>query len=147
MKDIIVNKKAYHDYTIEDTYEAGIVLTGSEIKSIRAGKVSIKEAYVSFKENEAYVKNMHIAEYKQATYNNHEELRDRKLLLHKYEISKLYQKVKTKGYTLVPVRMYLKNGKAKLEIALAKGKNLIDKREDAKLRDAKREMEKALKLR
>ncbi len=132
MKDIIVNKKAYHDYTIEDTYEAGIVLTGSEIKSIRAGKVSIKEAYVSFKENEAYVKNMHIAEYKQATYNNHEELRDRKLLLHRRQISKLSGKCKIQGYTCIPLRLYYVEGRVKVEIALAKGKTLYDKRESAR---------------
>ncbi len=132
MKDIIVNKKAYHDYTIEDTYEAGIVLTGSEIKSIRAGKVSIKEAYVSFKENEAYVKNMHIAEYKQATYNNHEELRDRNLLLHRRQINKLSGKCKIQGYTCIPLRLYYVEGRVKLEIALAKGKTLYDKRESAR---------------
>jgi SsrA-binding protein len=132
MKDIIVNKKAYHDYTIEDTYEAGIVLTGSEIKSIRAGKVSIKEAYVSFKENEAYVKNMHIAEYKQATYNNHEELRDRKLLLHRRQINKLSGKCKIQGYTCIPLRLYYVEGRVKVEIALAKGKTLYDKRESAR---------------
>ncbi|MBR4421966.1 MAG: SsrA-binding protein SmpB [Erysipelotrichaceae bacterium] len=132
MKDIIVNKKAYHDYYIEDTYEAGIVLTGSEIKSIRAGKVSIKEAYVSFKDNEAIVKNMHIAEYKQASYNNHEELRDRKLLLHKRQISKLAGKCKLQGYTCIPLRMYYVEGKVKVEIALAKGKTLYDKRESSK---------------
>ncbi|MBQ6560552.1 MAG: SsrA-binding protein SmpB [Erysipelotrichaceae bacterium] len=132
MKDIIVNKKAYHDYYIEDTYEAGIVLTGSEIKSIRLGKVSIKEAYVSFKENEAYVKNMHIAEYKQATYNNHEELRDRKLLLHRRQINKLSGKCKLQGYTCIPLRLYYVEGRVKVEIALAKGKTLYDKRESAK---------------
>ena len=132
MKDIIVNKKAYHDYFIEDTYEAGIVLTGSEIKSIRAGKVSIKEAYVSFKENEAYVKNMHIAEYKQATYNNHDELRDRKLLLHRRQINKLSGKCKIQGYTCIPLRLYYVEGRVKVEIALAKGKTLYDKRDSAK---------------
>ncbi len=132
MKDIIVNKKAYHDYFIEDTYEAGIVLTGSEIKSIRSGKVSIKEAYVSFKENEAYVKNMHIAEYKQATYNNHDELRDRKLLLHRRQINKLSGKCKIQGYTCIPLRLYYVEGRVKVEIALAKGKTLYDKRDSAK---------------
>ena len=132
MKDIIVNKKAYHDYYVEDTYEAGIVLTGSEIKSIRAGKVSIKEAYVSFKDNEAIIKNMHIAEYKQATYNNHEELRDRKLLLHKRQINKLSGKCRLQGYTCIPLRLYYVDGRVKVEIALAKGKTLYDKRDSAK---------------
>ena len=132
MKDIIVNKKAYHDYYVEDTYEAGIVLTGSEIKSIRAGKVSIKEAYISFKDNEAIIKNMHIAEYKQATYNNHEELRDRKLLLHKRQINKLSGKCRLQGYTCIPLRLYYVDGRVKVEIALAKGKTLYDKRDSAK---------------
>ena len=146
-KNVAVNRRASHDYFLEDRYECGMALTGTEIKSVRAGKVQFKDAYISIYKSEAWIKGMHISPYKYGNIFNVDETRDRKLLLHKYEISKLYQKVKTKGYTLVPVRMYLKNGKAKLEIALAKGKNLIDKREDAKLRDAKREMEKALKLR
>ena len=145
MKDIIVNKKAYHDYYIEDTYEAGIVLTGSEIKSIRAGKVSIKEAYVSFKDNEAIVKGMHIAEYKQATYNNHEELRDRKLLLHKRQISKLSGKCKLQGYTCIPLRLYYVEGRVKVEIALAKGKTLYDKRESAKKKSMEMQAKQSLR--
>ena len=145
MKDIIVNKKAYHDYYIEDTYEAGIVLTGSEIKSIRMGKVSIKEAYVAFKENEAYVKNMHIAEYKQATYNNHEELRDRKLLLHKRQISKLSGKCKLQGYTCIPLRLYYVGGRVKVEVALAKGKTLYDKRESAKKKSMEMQAKQSLR--
>ncbi|MBR4462341.1 MAG: SsrA-binding protein SmpB [Erysipelotrichaceae bacterium] len=145
MKDIIVNKKAYHDYYIEDTYEAGIVLTGSEIKSIRMGKVSIKEAYVAFKENEAYVKNMHIAEYKQATYNNHEELRDRKLLLHKRQISKLSGKCKLQGYTCIPLRLYYVEGRVKVEVALAKGKTLYDKRESAKKKSMEMQAKQSLR--
>jgi SsrA-binding protein len=123
------------------------VLTGTEIKSIRDGKVQFKDAYISIYKGEAWIKGMHISPYKYGNIFNVDEERDRKLLLHKYEIQKLHMKVKTKGYTLVPVRMYLKNGRAKLEIALAKGKNLVDKRETQKLRDAKREMEKALKQR
>jgi SsrA-binding protein len=146
-KTVVLNRRASHDYFLEEKYECGMVLTGTEIKSIRAGKVQFKDSYISIYQGEAWIKGMHISPYKYGNVFNVDETRDRKLLLHKYEIRKLYQKVKTKGYTLVPVRMYLKNGKAKLEIALAKGKNLIDKREDAKLRDAKREMEKALKLR
>ncbi len=141
MKDIAVNKKAYHDYLIEDKYEAGIVLTGSEIKSIRAGKVSLKEAYVSFVRGEAFLKDMHIAIYKEATYNNHEETRDRKLLLHKREISKLFSKCKVQGYTCIPLKLYFKEGRVKAEIALAKGKSLYDKRES----DKKRAMDKAAK--
>ncbi|MBR3265228.1 MAG: SsrA-binding protein SmpB [Erysipelotrichaceae bacterium] len=141
MKDIAVNKKAYHDYLIEDRYEAGMVLTGSEIKSIRAGKVSLKEAYVSFVRGEAFLKDMHIAIYKEATYNNHEETRDRKLLLHKREIAKLFSKCKMQGYTCIPLKLYFKDGRVKAEIALAKGKTLYDKRES----DKKKSMDKAAK--
>lgn len=146
-KTVVFNRRASHDYFLEDKYECGLVLTGTEIKSIRDGKVQFKDAYISIYKGEAWIKGMHISPYKYGNIFNVDEERDRKLLLHKYEIQKLHMKVKTKGYTLVPVRMYLKNGRAKLEIALAKGKNLVDKRETQKLRDAKREMEKALKLR
>ena len=139
MKDIAVNKKAYHDYFIEDKYEAGMALLGTEIKSIRMGKVSMKEAYVSFSNGEAFVKDLHIAQYKEATYNNHDETRDRKLLLHKREISKLSSKVKLQGYTCIPLRMYFSNGKVKLEIALAKGKTLYDKRDSEKKRSMERQ--------
>jgi len=139
MKEITVNRKAYHDYLIEETYEAGLSLLGSEIKSIRAGKVSLKESYVSFVHGEAFVKDMHIAVYKEATYNNHDETRDRKLLLHKREIGKLSSKVKLQGYTCIPLRMYFSNGRVKLEIALAKGKTLYDKRESDKKRSMERQ--------
>lgn len=139
MKDIAVNKKAYHDYFIEDRYEAGMVLLGTEIKSVRMGKVSMKEAYVSFANGEAFVKDLHIAQYKEATYNNHDETRDRKLLLHKREIDKLSSKVKLQGYTCIPLRMYFSNGRVKLEIALAKGKTLYDKRESDKKRSMERQ--------
>lgn len=145
MKDIAVNRKAYHDYFIEDTYEAGLVLTGTEIKSVRAGKVSLKEAYVSFTDSEAFIKDMHIAQYKEATYNNHDETRIRKLLLHKREIAKLYGKCKTQGYTCVPLRMYFNNGRAKLEIALAKGKTLYDKRESSKQKTMERQAKQAVR--
>ncbi|MBQ6492890.1 MAG: SsrA-binding protein SmpB [Erysipelotrichaceae bacterium] len=138
MKDIAVNKKAYHDYAIEETYEAGLSLLGSEIKSIRAGKVSLKEAYVSFVRGEAFIKDMHIAVYKEATYNNHDETRDRRLLLHKREINKLASRCKIQGYTCIPLRLYFKNGRVKVEIALAKGKTLYDKRETAKLKAMER---------
>ena len=139
MKDIAVNKKAYHDYFIEDKYEAGMVLLGTEIKSIRMGKVSMKEAYVSFSNGEAFVKDLHIAQYKEATYNNHDETRERKLLLHKREIDKLSSKVRLQGYTCIPLRMYFSNGRVKLEIALAKGKTLYDKRESEKKRSMERQ--------
>lgn len=146
-KTVATNRRASHDYFLEDRYECGMVLTGTEIKSVREGRVQFKDSYISIYKGEAWIKGMHISPYKFGNRFNVDEERDRKLLLHKYEIQKLHMKVKTKGYTLVPVRMYLKNGKAKLEVALAKGKNLVDKREANKLRDAKREMEKALKLR
>lgn len=145
MKEIVVNKKAYHDYIIEETYEAGISLFGSEIKSIRAGKVSLKEAYVSFKDGQAHIKDMHIAEYKQASYNNHDETRDRRLLLHKKEINKLSVKCKIQGYTCIPLKMYFKNGLVKLEIALAKGKSLYDKRESDKKKTMEMQAKQALK--
>ena len=141
MKDIAVNRKAYHDFFIEETYEAGMALLGSEIKSLRKGKVSLKEAYVSFSGGEAFVKGMHIASYKEATYNNHEETRDRKLLLHKREIAKLFSKCKMQGYTCIPLKLYFKDGRVKAEIALAKGKTLYDKRES----DKKKSMDKVAK--
>ncbi len=146
-KTVVDNRRARHDYFLEDKYECGIALTGTEIKSVRNGRVQFKDSYISIRDGEAWIKGMHISHYKQGNIFNVDEERDRKLLLHKYEIQKLDKKVTTKGYTLVPTRMYLKNGRAKLEIALAKGKNLHDKRESEKMRDAKREMEKALKLR
>ncbi len=146
-KVVSYNRKASHDYFLEEFYEAGLVLQGTEIKSIRLGKVQFKDAYISFIDHEAYIKEMHISAYDFGNRFNHDETRERKLLLHKEEIRKLQNKVKLKGYTIVPVKMILKDGRAKLVIALAKGKALYDKREDAKLRDAKREMEKALKLR
>ncbi|MBR2990125.1 MAG: SsrA-binding protein SmpB [Solobacterium sp.] len=146
-KNVAVNRRASHDYFIEERYEAGIELTGTEIKSVRKGKVQFKDAYISIVKGEAWIKGMHISPYEYGNIFNVDETRDRRLLLHKVEIRKLYDKVRLKGYTLIPTRIYLKSGRAKMEVALAKGKNLYDKRESAKLRDAKREMEKALKLR
>ena len=146
-KNVAVNRRAKHDYFLEEFYEAGMSLTGTEIKSIREGRVQFKDSYISIVHGEASIKGRHISPYKQGSFFNVDPDRDRKLLLHKYEIRKLDQKVRLKGYTLVPVRIYLKRGMAKLEIALAKGKDLYDKRESEKMRDAKREMEKALKLR
>ena len=146
-KIVSVNRKAAHDYFLVERFEDGIVLTGTEIKSIRKGKVQFKDAYITFIKNEAYIKEMHIAPYDHGNIFNHDETRERKLLLHKLEIRKLQQKVKLKGFTIVPCKMYLKNGRAKLEIALAKGKDLYDKRQDDKIKTAKREMERALKLR
>lgn len=145
IKEVAVNRRARHDYEILETYEAGLVLQGTEIKSLRNGKVQLKEAYVSFYGGEAYVKGMNISQYSYGTYNNHEEGRDRKLLLHKREIEKLYSKVKLQGNTVIPLRIYFKDNKAKMEIALAKGKTLYDKRESDKVRTMKREAEKAMR--
>jgi len=144
-KVIALNRKASHEYFLMDRFEAGLVLQGTEIKSIRKGSVQLKDAYISFINNEAFIKEMHISPYEFGNRFNHDETRIRKLLLHKEEIRKLQDKVKLKGFTIVPVSLYLDKGLAKMEIALAKGKNLHDKRESEKARDAKREIEKALK--
>ena len=145
-KNIVVNRRATHDYFIEERIEAGIELTGTEIKSVRKGKVQFADSWITIVKGEAWIKGMHISPYEYGNIFNVDETRDRRLLLHKLEIRRLYDKVRLKGFTLIPVRMYLKNGRAKMEIALARGKNLYDKRESAKLRDARRDMEKALKL-
>lgn len=147
IKRVAENRRARHDYFLEDKLEAGIALTGTEIKSVRQGRVQFKDAYVSIRNGEAWIKAMHISPYRQGNIFNVDETRDRKLLLHKHEIRKLYDKVRLKGYTLIPVRMYLKGGRAKMEIATARGKNLYDKRQTSKNRDAAREMQKALKYR
>lgn len=147
VKDIAVNRRARHDYFLDEFFECGIALTGTEIKSVRAGHVQFKDAYISIRGGEAWIKGMHISAYAYGSFSNVDEERDRRLLLHKYEIRKLDQKVRTKGYTLIPVRMYLKNGRAKLEIALARGKDLYDKRQSEKERDASREIARALKNR
>ena len=146
-KTIAVNRKAKHEYFLEEYVEAGMVLTGTEIKSIRKGHVQFKDAYIDFVGSEAFIRDMHVAAYDHGNIFNHDETRVRKLLLHKREIFKLAQKVKVKGYTIVPTKMYLKNGRAKIEIALAKGKEMHDKRATLKERDAKREIEKAIKNR
>lgn len=144
-KTIAFNRKASHDYFIEDRFEAGIVLVGTEIKSVRKGHVQLKDSYISFTNNEAFVKEMHISPYEYGNRFNHDETRVRKLLLHKAEIKKLQDKVKLKGYTIVPISMYLSKGLVKMEIALAKGKNLHDKRNSEKEKTAKREIAKAMK--
>ncbi|MBQ1878648.1 MAG: SsrA-binding protein SmpB [Erysipelotrichaceae bacterium] len=146
-KTIAVNRKARHEYFLEEFYEAGLVLTGTEIKSIRGGHAQFKDAYVDFTGGEAFIRDMHIAHYDHGNIFNHEETRDRKLLLHKKEIRDLKKKVTVKGYTVIPVRLYLKKGIAKMEIALAKGKDLYDKRQSEKMKDAQREIEKATKMR
>lgn len=147
VKVVAENRKARHDYFIDETFEAGLVLMGTEIKSIRQGKVQLKDAFVTFIGNEAFIKGMHIAQYKEGNIFNHEETRERKLLLHRKEISDLSRAVQVKGQTIVPLRMILRDGRAKLEIALATGKHLYDKRQTEKDRDAKREIEKSMKYR
>ena len=144
-KSVAENRKAYHEYFIEDRFEAGIVLRGTEIKSVRKGHVQLKDSYVSFVNGEAFIKEMHISPYEYGNIFNHDETRERKLLLHRDEIRKLSDKVKLKGYTVVPLSMYLHNGYAKMEVALAKGKDLHDKRNSEKEKTAKREIEKAMK--
>ncbi len=144
-KTVAENRQARHEYELFDRFEAGIELKGTEIKSIRKGKVQLKDSYISIVNGEAYIKGMHISPYEFGNRFNHEETRDRRLLLHKKEILKLDQSSRLKGYTVVPLRIYLSKGLAKMEIALARGKNLHDKRESQKIKDAKREIEKALK--
>jgi len=145
MKIIAQNKKAYHDYFIEENYEAGIQLFGSEIKSIRQGKVNLSDSYVTFKNNEAYVLNMHISKYDYSNIFNHEETRTRKLLLHKNEIIKLFTKTKLQGYAVIPLKVYLKDGLCKVEIGLAKGKKDYDKRQTLKEKDMKKRMDKQIR--
>ncbi len=139
------NRKAFHDYHISDTLEAGLVLRGSEIKSIREGRVNLRDSYVAFRRGEAWLIGTHIAGYNQASYQDHDPMRDRKLLLHKKEIERLRGQVEQRGYTVVPTRLYLKNNRAKVEIGLAKGKRSYDKRQTLRERDSEREIERALK--
>lgn len=141
------NKKAYHDYFIDETYEAGIELHGTEVKSMRMGKCSIKESFVRIENGEVFVYGMHVSPYEKGNIFNKDPLRVKKLLLHKYEISKLQGKIKEKGFTLVPLQVYFKDGKVKVEIGLARGKKLYDKREDIARKDQKREAEKEFKIR
>lgn len=145
MKIVAQNKKAYHDYFILDTYEAGIELQGTEIKSIRKGSVNLKDSFIRIRNDEAFIDNMHIAPYEQGNRFNHEPLRQRKLLLHKKEIKKLQKELKENGLTIVPTKLYFNTSKMKVEIALARGKKLYDKRQDLKEKDSKRDIEKALK--
>lgn len=146
-KLVASNKKARHEYFIEEVYEAGIVLTGTEIQSVRRGKVSLIDSYVEVKQGESYLINAHISEYDFGNIFNHEPRRTRKLLLHKMQIRKLESKIREKGMTVVPLRMYLKRGLAKLEIGLARGKKLYDKRDDIAKRDVARDIDRAIKER
>ena len=145
VKIIAQNKKAYHDYFVEEKYEAGIELFGTEVKSIRAGKVNVKESYCDIKDGEVFVLGMHISPYEQGNVFNKDPLRPKRLLLHKREILKLFGLVAQKGYTLVPLQVYLKNSRVKVEIGLCRGKKLYDKRDDMARNDAKRDMERAFK--
>jgi SsrA-binding protein len=145
MKILANNKKVSHEYFILDTYECGIVLKGTEIKSIRLGKIAISDAYARVKEFELYILNMHISKYEYGNIFNHEETRERKLLMKKHDIIKLGQKIKSDGLTLIPTKVYLKEGFCKLELALCKGKKLYDKRESDKEADTTRRLEKITK--
>lgn len=146
-KTLVSNRRARREYFIEDKYEGGLVLTGSEIKSLRAGRANLQDSYVTIRDGEAWLVNSHIAPYKQASDQNHEPKRDRKLLLHRREIDRLAGKVHAKGYTIIPLRLYLRDNRAKAEIALAKGKKLYDKRADLAKRQAERDIERALRRR
>lgn len=144
-KTIVQNKKARHDYFIEQSLETGIVLSGTEVKSIRQGKVNLKESYAYIEKGEVFVSGMHISPYEQGNIFNKDPLRERKLLLHKYEINKLVGQTQQKGLTLVPIELYFSKGKVKLLLGVAKGKKLHDKRDDIAEKDAKREMDRRIK--
>ncbi len=146
MKLIANNKKAYHDYFIEEKYEAGLVLHGTEVKSLRQGKCSIKESFIRIGNGEMFIYGMHISPYEKGNIFNKDPLRAKKLLLHKREIMKLLGKIKEKGYTLVPLQVYFTSGRAKIEIGLAKGKKLYDKRDDIAKKDQRRESERDFKV-
>lgn len=143
----ILNRRAKHDYFIEEEYECGIVLTGTEIKAIRDGKCSLKDSYAVIRKNEIYLLNMFISHYKEGNIFNHNETRTRKLLMHKKEILKLSEKINLQGFTLIPLKLYFKNNKAKILLGLCKGKKNYDKRESIKERDIQRQMDKSSKIR
>ncbi|MBS6810009.1 MAG: SsrA-binding protein SmpB [Ruminococcus sp.] len=145
MKTIAQNKKARHDYFVEETYEAGIELCGTEVKSLRAGRVNLKDSWCSIVDGEIFVNGMHISPYEQGNIFNRDPMRVRRLLMHKKEILKLYGTVKQTGYSLIPISLYFKDSKVKLQVGLCKGKKLYDKRADMAERSAKRDMERAIK--
>ena len=147
MKLVANNKKAYHDYFVDEKIEAGLVLHGTEVKSLRMGKCSIKESFIRIENGEMFVYGMHISPYEKGNIFNKDPLRVKKLLLHKSEINKLTGKIKEKGFTIVPLQVYFKDGKAKMEIGLCRGKKLYDKRQDIAQKDMKREAEKEFKIR
>ncbi|MEZ0537709.1 SsrA-binding protein SmpB [Caldicellulosiruptoraceae bacterium PP1] len=145
IKVIATNRKAYHDYFIEETYEAGIELKGTEVKSVRLGHVNLKDSFASVEKGEVFLYNLHISPYEKGNIFNVDPMRDRKLLLHKYEINKIIGYIQQKGYTLVPLKIYLRRGRIKVELAIAKGKKLYDKREAIAKRDADMEIRKKMK--
>ena len=145
MQIVCQNRKAYHDYSIEETVEAGMSLLGTEVKSLREGRANLKDSYVLIKDLEAFLFNTHISPYSHGNIMNHDPLRTRKLLMHKKEIMRLQGKIAQKGYTLIPLKIYFKDGRAKVEVGLAKGKREYEKRESIKEREANREIEKAMK--
>ena len=147
IKLIANNKKAYHDYFVDEKYEAGLVLHGTEVKSLRMGKCSIKESFIRIEDGEVFVYGMHISPYEMGNIFNKDPLRPKKLLMHKAEIHKLLGKIKEKGFTLVPLQVYFKDGRAKIEIGLCRGKKLYDKRQDIAKKDQRREAEKDFKIR
>ncbi len=147
MKIVAQNRKAFHDYSIEETVEAGIVLTGTEVKSLREGKANLKDSYVLVKDSEVFLLNCHISPYTHGNIMNHDPVRTRKLLLHKKEIARLLGKTIQKGYSLIPLKIYFKDSRAKVEVGLARGKKMYEKRESIKKREADREIERAMKSR
>ncbi len=147
IKIVATNRKATHDYTLEDRFEAGLALLGTEIKSIRAGQANLREGYVQVRGSELWLTNTHIAAYEPSGHEGHDPLRPRKLLLHRKEIAKLLSRVQERGYTIIPLKIYLKNRRAKVEIALARGKRQYDKRETIAKREVSRQIERALKER
>jgi SsrA-binding protein len=146
-KTVASNRKAYHDYFVEETYEAGVALTGTEIKSVRMGRVNLRDSYAQVKDGELWMLNVHISPYEHGSYANPDPKRPRKLLMHKREIYRLQGKVQEKGYTLIPLRMYIKDNLAKVEIGLARGKKLYDKRETIAKRESERAIQRTLKER
>lgn len=147
VQNIAENRKARYDYFIEESYEAGIALQGTEVKSCRAGRVNLRDGYAHIENGEIFLSNVHISPYEQGNRFNHEPLRKRKMLMHKDEITRLYGKVREKGYTLVPLRLYFLKGRVKVELGLAKGKKAFDKRSDIAARDVEREMARAMRSR
>jgi SsrA-binding protein len=144
-RDVAVNRRAYHDYFIDEKYEAGVMLTGTEVKSVRNGRTNLRDGFVRIDNGEAWLENVHISPYAQGNLMNHEPMRPRKLLLHRKEISSLIGKVKQRGYTLIPLRVYFSRNHAKVEVGLARGKRQYDKRDAVAARDAKREIERAVR--